>query len=125
MVDSIADALIRVKNGYLAGSQSVNVRYSKIVLHILKLLEKEGYIDKVSYEKNTIIVLLKYTNRAPAITEVKRVSKPSLRIYKGAKQLPKVLNGLGIAIVSTPKGLMTDKDARKQKVGGEVLALVW
>lgn len=124
-MDTIADALIRIKNGYLAGSQLVTIRYSKIVLHILKLLEKEGYVDKVSSEKKTIIVGLKYENRIPAITEIKRVSKPSLRIYKGVKQLPRVLNGLGIAIVSTPKGVMTDKNARKQKVGGEVLALVW
>lgn len=124
-MDPIADALIRIKNGYSAGSQLVNVRYSKIVLHILKLLEKEGYVDKVSFEKTAIIVGLKYENRIPAITEIKRVSKPSLRIYKGVKQLPRVLNGLGIAIVSTPKGVMTDKNARKQQVGGEVLALVW
>lgn len=124
-MDPIADALIRIKNGYLTGSQLVTVRYSKIVLHILKLLEKHGYVDKVSSEKKTIIVGLKYENRIPAITEIKRVSKPSLRIYKGVKQLPSVLNGLGIAIVSTPKGVMTDKNARKQKVGGEVLALVW
>lgn len=125
MVDSIADALIRIKNGYLSGSQSVNIRYSKLILHIVKLLEKEGYVDKVSLKKNSIIVELKYTNRIPAITEVKRISKSSLRVYKGVKQLPIVLNGLGIAIVSTPKGVMTDRDARKQKVGGEVLALVW
>lgn len=124
-MDPIADALIRIKNGYLAGSQLVTVRYSKIVLHILKLLEKEGYVDKVSSKKTTIIVGLKYENRIPAITEIERVSKPSLRIYKGVKQLPRVLNGLGIAIVSTPKGVMTDKNARKQQVGGEVLALVW
>lgn len=124
-MDPIADALIRIKNGYLTGSQLVTIKYSKIVLHIFKLLEKEGYVDKVSSEKKTIIVGLKYTNRIPAITEIKRVSKPSLRIYKGVKQLPSVLNGLGIAIVSTPKGVMTDKNARKQKVGGEVLALVW
>lgn len=124
-MDPIADALIRIKNGYLAGSQLVTVRYSKIVLQILKLLEKEEYIDKVSSEKKTIIVGLKYENRIPSITEIKRVSKPSLRIYKGVKQLPRVLNGLGIAIVSTPKGVMTDKNAREQKVGGEVLALVW
>lgn len=125
MVDPIADALIRIKNGYMSGSQSVTVRYSKIVLHILKLLEREGYTDTVSPQKNVINVILKYQNRKPAITEVKRVSKPSLRVYKGVKQLPHVLNGLGIAIVSTPKGVMTDKDARKQKAGGEVLALIW
>lgn len=124
-MDTIADALIRIKNGYLAGNQKVTVRYSKIVLHILKLLEKEGFVDKVIHDKNSIEVSLKYTNRAPAITDLKRVSKPSLRVYRGVRMLPRVLNGFGIAIVSTPKGIMTDRDARKQKLGGEVLALVW
>jgi|SRR3989344_1891410 len=125
MNDSIADALIRIKNGYLAGSREVTIKYSKIVVHILKLLEKEGYIEKVSQKDNIVEVTLKYVNRQPALTEVKRVSKPSLRIYKGVKELPRVLNGLGIAIISTPKGVMTDTAARKEKVGGEVLALVW
>ncbi len=125
MTDPIADALIRIKNGYLSGSRQVTVGYSKLVLNIVKLLQKEGYVDKVSSEKSTITVGLKYINRAPAMTEVQRVSKPSLRVYRGVKQLPNVLNGLGIAIISTPKGIMTDKDARKKKLGGEVLALIW
>lgn len=124
-MDPIADALIRIKNGYMSGGQSVSVRYSRLILQILKLLEKEGFVDKVSKKENMLEVLLKYTNRTPALTDVKRVSKPSLRIYKGVKELPRVLNGLGFAVVSTPKGVMTDKDARKQNVGGEVLALVW
>lgn len=124
-MDPIADALIRIKNGYLAGSQKVDVRYSRLVLQIIKLLEKEGFVEKVSQNINVIEVTLKYTNRKPALTEVKRVSKPSLRIYKGVKELPRVLNGLGFAIVSTPKGVITDKESRKQNVGGEVLALVW
>ena len=126
MVDQVSDALIRIKNGYLAGSQEVVVRYSKLVLHVVKLLEKESYVDKISLKKNnTISVGLKYINRVPAITEVKRISRPSLRVYKGVKELPYVLNGLGIAIVSTPKGVMTNNDARKLNLGGEVLAFVW
>lgn len=125
MMDPIADALIRIKNGYMSGGQSVSVKYSKLVLQILKLLEKEGFVEKVSKKENTIEVMLKYTNRSPALTDVKRVSKPSLRIYKGVKELPRVLSGLGFAIVSTPKGVMTDQAARKMNVGGEVLALVW
>lgn len=124
-MDSIADALIRIKNGYLAGSQKVTIKYSKIVLYILKLLEKEGYLEKASSDKKNIEAMLKYTNRVPAITDLQRISKPSLRVYKGVKELPRVLNGLGIAIISTPKGVMTDRDARKQKVGGEILAFVW
>ena len=124
-MDPIADALIRIKNGYLAASQKVDVRYSRLVLQIIKLLEKEGFIEEVSKKDNLIKVTLKYTNRKPALTEVKRVSKPSLRIYKGVKELPRVLNGLGFAIISTPKGVMTEKEAKKQNVGGEVLALIW
>lgn len=125
MVDSIADALIRIKNGYLAAHQTVALRYSKIVLNICKVLEKEGYIEKALKEGSGIKVMLKYTNRVPVVTDIKRVSRPSLRIYKGVRELPRVLNGLGIAIISTPQGIMTDKQARKKKIGGEVLALVW
>lgn len=124
-MDPIADALIRIKNSYQVGKESVSLRYSKLILKLMQLLKKEGYISDVAKKDKEIIVTLKYNLRKPAITEVKRVSKPSLRVYKGAKDLPRVLSGLGIAIISTPKGLLTDKDARAQKVGGEVLALVW
>jgi len=124
-MDPIADALIRIKNGYMVGKVSVNVRFSKLILQILKLLRKEGFISDVKHEKDKILVTLKYHARKSAITDMERVSKPSLRIYKGARTLPYVLNGLGIAIISTPKGIMTDKKARKLKVGGEVLAKVW
>ncbi len=125
MSDPIGDALIRIKNGYQVGKVTVNIKYSKLIWKLLKLLQKEGYLTDVSQKENEIIVTLKYNARIPAITDVKRVSKPSLRVYKGVQELPKVINGLGIAIISTPKGLMTDKQARKFKVGGEVMALVW
>lgn len=125
MGDPIADALIRIKNGYLAGKVSVVIRYSKQVLELLKLLKKERYISDVAQKDKVLVVSLKYNGRMPAMTDAKRVSKPSLRVYKGVKDLPRVLNGLGIAIISTPKGLMIDTQARKEKVGGEVLALVW
>lgn len=124
-MDTIADALIRIKNGYRVGKESVDLSYSKLTLNLMNLLEREGYIEKVSAKDRNIKVALKYNGRIPALTDVKRVSKPSLRVYKGIKQLPYVLNGLGIAIISTPKGLLTDSDARKEKVGGEILALVW
>lgn len=124
-MDPVADALIRIKNGYLSGKQSVPVKFSKLILNLMKLLQKEGYVQSVEQKDREIIVLLKYESRKPALSEVQRVSKPSLRVYKGVSKLPRVLSGLGIAIISTPKGLMTDRDARKQKVGGEVLALVW
>lgn len=124
-MDNVGDALIRVKNGYAVGKVSVVVPFSKLILKLMKLLVKEGYLTEVSEKKGEISVVLKYTLRAPAISDIKRISKPSLRVYKGNKELPRVLNGLGIAIISTPKGLMTDKEARKLKLGGEILALVW
>lgn len=123
--DPIADALIRIKNGYRVGKESVVVPYSKVIVKIMKLLQKEGYISDVEDKDNKVTILLKYTNRQPAITDIKRVSKPSLRVYKGVKDLPKVLNGLGMAIISTPQGIMTERQARKKKLGGEVMALVW
>lgn len=124
-MDNVGDALIRVKNAYLVSKQSVAMKYSKLVLNLMKLLQKEGFIEAVSQKGREVIVTLKYVERRPAITDIKRVSKPSLRIYKGVSELPSVLNGLGIAVISTPKGLMTEKEAKKSKVGGEVLALVW
>lgn len=125
MNDRVADALIRIKNGYQVGKVSVSLRFSKLVWALVEVLKKEGYLLKCEQKDREIIVFLKYNLRKPSVTDVKRVSKPSLRVYKGVKDLPRVLNGLGIAIISTPNGLLTDKQARIQKVGGEVLALVW
>ena len=124
-MDPVADALIRIKNGYSIGKQSVVVKYSKLIFKLMKLLQEEGYLQDVKQTERQIEVTLKYTARKPAIADIERISKPSLRVYKGVAKLPYVLNGLGIAIVSTPKGLMTEKEARKQKVGGEILAFVW
>ena len=123
-MDNIADALIRIKNGYQSGKLSVELRYSKLVFNLMKLLEEEEYLEDISKDDQVIKVVLKYTDRKPAIVDIKRVSKPSLRVYKGVADLPSVLNGLGIAVISTPKGLLTDKKAKKLKVGGEVLAFV-
>lgn len=125
IVDPVADALIRIKNGYLASKQEVQIPYSKLQLNLCKLLSKEGYILTVGKKEHLITVTLKYDGRSPSLSDVKRVSKPALRVYKGYKDLPRVLNGLGVAIISTPKGLMTDKEARKKKLGGEVMAEVW
>lgn len=124
-MDSVGDALIRIKNGYLVGKQSVVLKYSKLIFKLMKLLQEEGYLENVEKKDNKLTVSLKYKDRKPALADLKRISKPSLRVYKGFSNLPTVLNGLGIAVVSTPKGLMTNKKARKLKVGGEVLALVW
>lgn len=124
-MDPVADALIRIKNGYLVGRQEVSVKFSKLILNLIKVLKEQGYVEDVKQSKGEIKVFLKYNARKPAVSDIKRVSRPSLRVYKGVSNLPRVLNGLGIAIISTPKGLMTDTQARKQKVGGEVLALIW
>lgn len=139
MNDLVADSLIRIKNGYLSQKDEVLLPYSKLVASICKVLEKENYLEKSQVLKDDkapniqkILVTLKYDSQSdssnkkePVLRDVQRISKPGLRIYKGNKALPRVLNGLGIAIISTPKGVMTDKDARKEGVGGEVLAYVW
>lgn len=123
--DIVADTLIRIKNGYMSSRSEVDVRFSKLSLNICNLLKEEGFIKECTQKDNFIAVELKYDDKAPSLTDVKRVSKPGRRVYMGVKSLPRVLNGLGIAIVSTPKGVMTDKKARKLGVGGEVMAEVW
>ncbi len=131
-MDIVADSLIRIKNGYLANKAEVALSYSKLIESICKLLEEEGFIEKTEVktrEKNKnikdIVVTLKYENRKPVMKGVKRISKPGLRVYKGSKALPYVLNGLGVAIISTPKGVLSDKKARKEGVGGEIIAHIW
>lgn len=124
-MDSIGDALIRIKNGYSVGKLSVPVKYSKLIVKLMKLLQDEGYLEGVEQKDRLVYVSLRYKARKPAISGISRISKPSLRVYMGVSKLPYVLNGLGIAIISTPKGLLTDKQARKMKVGGEILAFVW
>ena len=131
-MDTIADALIRIKNGYMAHRNEVVLPYSKIVKAICEVLVKEGYVTElkeIEVGRKTkfkgLQVTLVYDRRRPALSEVKRISKPGLRVYKGKTALPYVLNGIGIALISTPKGVMTDKQARKEGVGGEVLAYVW
>lgn len=124
-MDKVADLLIRIKNGYLASRKEVVVNSSKLSLAIMELLLNEGYIAKFSPNGRWVTVSLKYDNRKPVLTGVKRVSKPGRRVYSPAKAIPRVVNGFGIAIVSTPKGIMTDGQARKEGVGGEVMAFVW
>lgn len=128
--DPIADMLTRIRNALIAKHDSVVVPASKIKKSIAEILLDEGYIsafEVVEEEgKVNIVIKLKYGEKKQSIINgLKRISKPGLRIYSGAEDLPKVLNGLGIAIVSTNKGLMTDKQAREANVGGEVLAFVW
>ncbi len=130
LTDSIADMLTRIRNASHARHRTVDVPSSKMKQAIAQILMDEGYIKSyqvVQDEKQGIIrINLKYTeNKAPVISGLRRVSKPGLRIYSNCKDLPLVMKGLGIAIVSTSKGVMTDKKARKLNAGGEVLAFVW
>ena len=128
--DPIADMLTRIRNGITARHESVIVPISKIKLSIAEILKNEGYIKSYTVQdgekEKEILVSLKYADGGrKVITGLKRVSKPGLRVYSTASDMPKVLGGMGIAIVSTSKGVMTDKEARKQNAGGEVLAFVW
>lgn len=130
MTDPIGDMLIRIKNALRARHKSVIVPSSKIKLEIARILKEEGYIEDYKYIKEDpqpkIEIILKYDeNKSPVIAGVKRVSKPGRRIYKGYRDLPKVLDGFGIAIISTSQGIMTDHEARKRKIGGEVLCEIW
>ena len=130
MSDVIADMLTRIRNANDAKHQTVDIPASNIKKSIAEILSNEGYIKGYQViedgKQGIIRVTLKYgANKAKVIRGLKRVSKPGLRIYAGYEDMPKVMNGLGIAIVSTSKGLMTDKQARTLKVGGEVLAFVW
>ena len=130
VTDPIADMLTRIRNGLTAKHKEVVIPASKEKLSILNILKDEGYIvDAVLTEEGThknIVVTLKYDeNGESVISGLKRISKPGLRIYAEKDKLPKVINGLGIAIISTNKGILTDKQARSKNVGGEVLAFVW
>ncbi len=130
MTDPIADMLTRIRNANQNRSKEVIIPSSKVKLEIAKILKEEGFIEefKVNNEsvQSTLTLTLKYGhNKERVITGLKRISKPGLRVYAKAEDIPRVLNGLGIAIISTPKGIMTDKLARKNNVGGEVIAYVW
>ena len=130
ITDPIADMLTRIRNANSSKHESVNVPASKLKIEIARILNEEGYIN--GYEviddglQGVIKITLKYAaNKQKVITGLKRVSKPGLRVYASKDELPRVLRGLGIAIISTSKGIMTDKEARKANVGGEVLAFIW
>ena len=126
MTDPIADMLTRIRNANQMRSKEVSMPTSKMKVEIAKILTSEGFIEKYAVAENTLTLTLKYgQNKERVITGLKRISKPGLRVYAGADEIPYVLNGLGIAIISTPKGVMTDKLARKNNVGGEVIAYIW
>lgn len=128
MSDPIADMLTRIRNGQQAGKQEVRMPLSKLKLAIANLLKNEGYMAGVAVEtqdaKSQLAVTLKYFQGKPVIENLQRVSRPGLRVYTGKKKLPSVQDGLGIAIVSTSQGLMTDRAARAAGQGGEIIAIV-
>jgi small subunit ribosomal protein S8 len=129
--DTIADMLTRIRNACMVRHQTTNIPSTKMTRSIAKVLKDEGFIT--DYEeagegiKKQLVVSLKYKgkNRQPIIRAMKRVSKPGLRVYSNCKELPRVLGGIGIAIISTSHGIMTDREARRQGIGGEVLCYVW
>lgn len=129
VTDPIADLLTRIRNANMVNHSNVEIPSSKLKVELVKLLKTEGYIADYSIVKkgnfDVINVELKYNNNVPVIKGLQRVSTPGLRTYSKAKNMPRVFGGLGIAVVSTSKGLMTDKLARKENIGGEVLCYVW
>ena len=129
VTDSIADMLTRIRNANSMRYETVKIPASKVKEEIAKILKEEGFISNYKLEKDnvqgTLVLTLKYDDKQRVITGLKRISKPGLRVYAKHDEIPKVLNGLGIAIISTSKGIMTDKQARKENIGGEVLAYIW
>ena len=130
MTDPVADFLTRIRNGNMVMHQTVEVPGSKMKIGLAKILKEEGYIKDFEYiedgKQGVIRIYLKYgPNKEKVITGLKRISKPGLRVYVQKDEVPKVLGGLGTAIVSTSKGLMTDKRARKEGLGGEVICYIW
>ena len=129
--DTIADMLTRIRNANMARHQTTKIPSTKMTRSIAKVLQEEGFIAEFEEEqegpKRNLVVALKYKgkNRQPLITSLKRVSKPGLRVYSNRKELPRVLGGIGIAIISTSHGIMTDREARHQGLGGEVLCYIW
>lgn len=125
--DPISDLLVQIKNGQDSKKKIIELYSCNLKVSIIKIMKKEGYIKNYKIKKDTkpkIEILLKYFKKKPVIEYIKRVSKPSLRVYKKKHELPKVMDGFGIAIISTSKGVMTDKDARKNNVGGEIICYI-
>ena len=121
----IADMLTRIRNANALRYEEVSMPTSKMKVEIASILKDEGYISNYTVDDKTLTLSLKYDNKERVISGLKCISKPGLRVYAKAEEVPYVLNGLGIAILSTSKGIMTDRQARKENVGGEVLAFVW
>lgn len=123
--DPVGDLLTRIRNAAMARKREILVPYSKLKHAVCNTLAKEGYLSEVKKDKNILHVTLAYKRRLPVITSVRNISRPGLRIYRGAKALPRPLGGAGISIVSTSQGVMSNKEARKRRLGGEVLGEIW
>jgi len=123
--DTISDMLTRIRNANQMRYKTVDIPATKMTLKIADILTSEGYTDGYEVKDGMMVLNLKYNKKERVITGLKRISKPGLKVYAKASEMPRVLNGLGIAIVSTSKGIMTDREARKQNVGGEILAYIW
>ncbi len=129
MSDPIADMLVRIRNAHMVEKKQVNIPASNLKSAIASVMQQEGYIDSFSVmgesANKTINIKLKYYDNQPVIESLQRISKPSLRVYVASTQMPRIMNGLGIVIISTPKGVMTGQDAAAQNIGGEVLCSVF
>ena len=130
VTDPIADMLTRIRNASSAGKAVVSMPSTKVLAEVARVICEEGYIEgytiEDTYPQKTLTITLKYgPKRTRAIRGIRRISKPGLRIYQGVEDLPRVLGGLGTAVISTSKGMMCDRDARKQRLGGEIIAYIW
>jgi small subunit ribosomal protein S8 len=123
--DLLSDLVSRIKNGYLVGSDSVEVAWSKAGEETIKVLSECGYVGKFSKNGRFMSVDLKYEGKNPVLTNIERLSRPGARNYVGYRDIPRVWGGIGINIISTPKGIMADKQAKKMKLGGELICRVW
>ncbi len=129
MTDPIADFLVRLKNASRAKKAEFTVPYSKMKSEIARILKAEGYINDYELDSSTgrseLKIKTRFVNKSPAFVGIKRISRPGLRRYVGSEDIPRVLGGMGVAVLSTSKGILTGHDARRQKVGGELLAYIW
>jgi small subunit ribosomal protein S8 len=123
--DHLSDFITRIRNGYRAGLPEISVPYTKAVFGVASVLEKEKYVEKVEKQAENLVIKLRYEGKRPAIMGVRRVSKPGLRVYSAVSNLPRVWGGLGKNIVSTTKGVVSERQAKKLNLGGEVICQVW
>lgn len=123
--DSLSDLVSRIKNGYLASLETITLPWSRVKEAVLEVLKKSNYIENFEKKDAELVIKLRYQGKNPAISDIQRVSKPGVRIYTGARDLNRIARGVGIGIISTPKGIMSHMEAKKLNMGGEIIAKVW